>query len=95
MELSGCDAVFVMDGANVARAVAAIAFGMRLNGSATCMAPRRLFVTSTVSNVLVPRLVEWFKKIAPVALPAATVQLLNELISEALEMGASVLIDGR
>jgi acyl-CoA reductase-like NAD-dependent aldehyde dehydrogenase len=95
MELSGCDAVFVLDGADVARAVAAITFGMRLNGSATCMAPRRLFVTRTVSNELVPRLAASLEKIAPVALPPATVQLLNELISEAVEMGATVLLDGR
>ena len=95
MELSGCDAVFVLEGADVDRAVAAITFGIRLNGSATCMAPRRLFVTHTISNALVPRLATSLEKIAAVALPAATVQLLNELISEATETGATVLLDGR
>ena len=44
MELSGCDAVFVLPGAAVDRAAAALAFGLRFNGSATCMAPRRLFL---------------------------------------------------
>ncbi len=56
MELSGCDAVFVLEGADLGRVVDAIAFALRVNGSATCMAPRRLFVADAVANQLVPRL---------------------------------------
>ncbi len=41
MELSGCDAVFVLEGADLNKAVEALVFGLRFNGSATCMAPRR------------------------------------------------------
>lgn len=44
MELSGCDAVFVLASADLSRVVKALAFGMRLNGSATCMAPRRVIL---------------------------------------------------
>ncbi len=43
-ELSGCDAVFVLPSADQSRVVKALAFGMRLNGSATCMAPRRVIL---------------------------------------------------
>jgi acyl-CoA reductase-like NAD-dependent aldehyde dehydrogenase len=43
-ELSGCDAVFVLPSAELSRVVKALAFGMRLNGSATCMAPRRIIL---------------------------------------------------
>ena len=43
-ELSGCDAVFVLASADLSRVVKALAFGMRLNGSATCMAPRRIIL---------------------------------------------------
>jgi aldehyde dehydrogenase (NAD+) len=43
-ELSGCDAVFVLPSADPSRVVKALAFGMRLNGSATCMAPRRVIL---------------------------------------------------
>ena len=43
-ELSGCDAVIVLPGAEPARVIDALCFGMRLNGSATCMAPRRLIL---------------------------------------------------
>jgi acyl-CoA reductase-like NAD-dependent aldehyde dehydrogenase len=45
MELSGCDAAFVTPQADVKRAARAIAFGFQLNGGATCIAPRRIFVT--------------------------------------------------
>ncbi len=44
MELSGCDAVFVRDDADIGLAVQALMFGLRFNGSATCLAPRRVFV---------------------------------------------------
>jgi acyl-CoA reductase-like NAD-dependent aldehyde dehydrogenase len=43
-ELSGCDAVFVLPSADLSRVIKALAFGMRLNGSATCMAPRRVIL---------------------------------------------------
>jgi aldehyde dehydrogenase (NAD+) len=50
MELSGCDAAVVLASADVERAVAAIGYGMRLNGGETCIAPRRLFVAEGVGN---------------------------------------------
>ncbi|MEM7479047.1 MAG: aldehyde dehydrogenase family protein, partial [Planctomycetota bacterium] len=45
MELSGCDAVFVADQADVERAARCVYFALRLNGGATCIAPRRIFLT--------------------------------------------------
>ena len=44
VELSGCDAVIVLPSADPRPRPDALPFGMRLNGSATCMAPRRLFL---------------------------------------------------
>ena len=44
LELSGNDAVFVLAGADIDRAARAIVWGMGLNGGATCIAPRRVFV---------------------------------------------------
>ena len=49
MELSGCDAVFVLEGADPKRVVDALLFGLRLNGSATCMAPRRVIVAQSIA----------------------------------------------
>ncbi|WP_123658003.1 aldehyde dehydrogenase family protein [Salinisphaera japonica] len=44
LELSGNDAVFVLAGADIHVTARAIAWGMSLNGGATCIAPRRVFV---------------------------------------------------
>jgi acyl-CoA reductase-like NAD-dependent aldehyde dehydrogenase len=51
MELSGCDAVYVLPGADMHRVCDLLLFGLRLNGGATCMAPRRVFVPSKSSEV--------------------------------------------
>ncbi|WP_282183732.1 hypothetical protein, partial [Azospirillum brasilense] len=37
MELSGNDAVFVLPGADLGTVARPLAFGLRLNGSATCI----------------------------------------------------------
>ena len=44
MELSGSDAVFVLPGADLGRVAEALRFGLTFNESATCIAPRRVFV---------------------------------------------------
>jgi aldehyde dehydrogenase (NAD+) len=94
MELSGCDAVFLLPGADLNRAADAVAFGLRLNGSFTCMAPRRIFVTrenlEAFSNALLARLAD----AAPVEIPARTAALLGDLITEATLYGAKILLNG-
>jgi acyl-CoA reductase-like NAD-dependent aldehyde dehydrogenase len=50
LELSGCDPVFILAGANLQRAADAVAFGVRWNGGNTCIAPRRIFVASAVAE---------------------------------------------
>jgi acyl-CoA reductase-like NAD-dependent aldehyde dehydrogenase len=44
MELSGCDASFVLPDAEMNHAAQSIAFGLTLNSGRTCIAPRRAFV---------------------------------------------------
>ena len=44
LELSGNDAVFVLAAGDIDMAARAIVWGMGLNGGATCIAPRRVFV---------------------------------------------------
>lgn len=51
MELSGCDAVYVLPGADIHRVCDLLLFGLTLNGGATCMAPRRVFVPKKSSEV--------------------------------------------
>ncbi len=43
-ELSGCDAMFVREDAEMPRVGAALRFGLGFNNSRTCIAPRRVFV---------------------------------------------------
>jgi acyl-CoA reductase-like NAD-dependent aldehyde dehydrogenase len=93
LELSGCDAVFVLPGAAVDRVVAALAFGLRLNGSATCMAPRRLFLVGDHPG-LVTAMLEAFKTLPAVAQPGRIQLHLAELLEDAQRLGGSLLLDG-
>ncbi len=88
MELSGCDAVFILPGADLKRAVAALAFGLRLNGSATCMAPRRVFVTEAVAQAFIDELAEALDSIPAVTVPIATQEKLLDLMADAEAKGA-------
>jgi acyl-CoA reductase-like NAD-dependent aldehyde dehydrogenase len=97
MELSGCDAAFVLPGADVEHAVRALVMGLRFNGSFTCMAPRRLFLvglTEGQANSIEARLVRACGALEPVALPEKTQVLLRELIADARRQGAEILLDG-
>jgi acyl-CoA reductase-like NAD-dependent aldehyde dehydrogenase len=92
MELSGCDAVFVLPGAALDRVVSAVAFGLRLNGSATCMAPRRLFLIGEHPGLL-PALLDACKNLPTIALSVRTQAQLAALQSDARNLGAEVLTD--
>ncbi len=94
MELSGCDAVFVLEGADLTRAADALLFGLRLNGSATCMAPRRVFVARTVADKLGSLLRTHLEWIGPVPVPEQMRERLRDLIAEASFHGAKTLLNG-
>jgi acyl-CoA reductase-like NAD-dependent aldehyde dehydrogenase len=93
VELSGCDAVFVLPGASVERVVTALAFGMRMNGSATCMAPRRLFLVGDHPN-LMPAMLEAFRKLPTIGLPPRTQAQLTDLFDDARRRGGEVELQG-
>ncbi len=46
MELSGCDAVFVLEDADLHLVSDCLVFGLMFNNSQTCMAPRRVFASN-------------------------------------------------
>ena len=97
MELSGCDAVFVLPGADLERTAGAIVFGMRFNGSFTCMAPRRVFLVGFAEGHAAnfeARLAEALRELGSVAISAATAQLLHGMVREARGHGAEVVLDG-
>jgi aldehyde dehydrogenase (NAD+) len=95
MELSGCDAVFVLPGADLERAAHALAFGMRLNGSATCMAPRRVFASQAIADDLIARLLPMLATIEPTIITSRAHNLLDAVLLDAQRRGARILIDGR
>jgi acyl-CoA reductase-like NAD-dependent aldehyde dehydrogenase len=90
MELSGCDAVFVLPGARVERTVAALIFGLQFNGSATCMAPRRLFLIGDQQDFL-RALLSQLKKLHTVPLSLTGRAQVAELLENAQRLGGSVL----
>lgn len=94
MELSGCDAVFVLEGAHLPRVVQALLFGLRLNGSATCMAPRRVFVAASLYDTLASMLAAAMGRLEPVEPSVATRNLLRDVVMEATLEGARMLLDG-
>lgn len=56
VELSGCDAVFVREDADLDLVAEALRFGLTLNHGATCVAPRRIFVHRAIDKELKRRL---------------------------------------
>ena len=60
MELSGCDAAIIRGDADLDLVAKALAFAVRLNGGATCMAPKRIFVHRSVATELEGRLARAF-----------------------------------
>ena len=93
MELSGCDAVIALASADWDRLTAALAFGMRLNGSATCMAPRRLFLPGAMAErrqQAIDGLLAAFEGVRAVAISGRVQLQLRELLDQAAAMGAEV-----
>lgn len=97
MELSGCDAVYVLPGADLIRVCDLLLFGMRLNGGATCMAPRRVFVPRKLSEVfhrlLSERLRSDYAKNWRTAVPASVHKRLWDAVEAAVRQGANIFSD--
>jgi acyl-CoA reductase-like NAD-dependent aldehyde dehydrogenase len=91
-ELSGCDAVIALPSADPNTLIDALVFGMTLNGSATCMAPRRLFLVGhpVAHQAILTRLQQRFQALDGIELPAATRDHLTSLIAEAESHGATL-----
>ncbi|HEX6899675.1 MAG TPA: aldehyde dehydrogenase family protein [Thermoanaerobaculia bacterium] len=65
VELSGCDALFVLPGADLDRVARAVRFGIILNGGAACIAPRRIFVPHASATALKEKLRRQDKNLPP------------------------------
>lgn len=91
MELSGNDAVFVLPGADTEAVARALAFGLRLNGSATCIAPRRVFVARGQAAALERALAGRIAALPPTPVPLPVRARLARLVEEALAGGARAI----
>ncbi len=90
-ELSGCDAVVVLESADTQRVLEALTFGMHLNGSATCMAPRRLFLVGSGHEPLIADLQARVATMDAVELSPRTHTQLQALVADA-ELGGATTV---
>lgn len=94
LELSGNDAVYVLPGADLHRVCDLLRFGMRLNGGATCMAPRRVFVPHKTCEVfyrlLAERLSDPEQRDWRTSIAASTYRRLWDGVGDALNQGARI-----
>jgi acyl-CoA reductase-like NAD-dependent aldehyde dehydrogenase len=91
MELSGCDPVLVCGDADLDLAAEALRFGLTLNGSFTCIAPRRVFVDASRAAGLEERLRSRLAGAAERPLPNGVASRVVALAGEAIAAGARVV----
>lgn len=96
MELSGCDAVLILPQADLKPVVDCLDYALRLNGGATCIAPRRVFVTPLHHSKLVEKLKAKItrEEIPGVSVPRQSVSRLRHAAEQAIAAGAK-LVSGR
>lgn len=92
MELSGCDALFVLDDADVKLAARAAWFGCNLNRGQTCLAVRRVFVPRSLYPAFLDALPPLAATATPVRLAlASSVRQAEQLVQEAVAEGGRLL----
>jgi acyl-CoA reductase-like NAD-dependent aldehyde dehydrogenase len=92
LELSGCDAMFVLADADIELAAKAAWFGLTLNRGQTCIAVRRIFVQRTKCEAFVEAIRKLRPNVGPMELvTAGQVEQANRLIDDAVKRGARVL----
>jgi acyl-CoA reductase-like NAD-dependent aldehyde dehydrogenase len=95
LELSGCDAQFVLDDADVGLAARAAWFGMTMNRGQTCIAVRRAFVHRSRYDEFRDRLRPLAEKAPPMHLTVPSqARQARQLVDDAVEHGAKLLIQG-
>ena len=100
LELSGSDAAIVRQDADLDLAAKALAFGLGLNGGATCISPRRVFVAAPVATELEARLADRLRQlvtdyrtvdVSPTSARTTVSHKTHALIEEALVLGAHLV----
>jgi acyl-CoA reductase-like NAD-dependent aldehyde dehydrogenase len=94
MELSGCDTAFVRPDANLDLVISALAFSLRWNGGATCIAPRRVFVPPPLLAGLTHRLADRVRDLGPFDVGPSDFELARQLVQQACQSGARLVCGG-
>ena len=92
MELSGCDACCVLDGADLDLVARALAFGLRFKGSATCIAPRRVLGRAATLLTIESKLAEAARTIPPRRVDPEMAARVKDLVDDAVAAGARVAV---
>jgi acyl-CoA reductase-like NAD-dependent aldehyde dehydrogenase len=90
MELSGEDAMVVLEDADLQLVARAVRFGTRLNAGETCIAPRRIIAVASIASAVRERLAETDAESLPVEIAAdadAAVEVVN---AAECALGASI-----
>ena len=93
MELSGCDAVIVLPDFDLSRLTNALRFGLRFNGSATCIGPRRLMVRRSERDSILTRLKLELADEPPIIVHQSARKIVADRISAAIADGAIDLLN--
>jgi len=92
LELSGCDAIFVLPDADIEMAAKAAWFGMTTNNGQTCIAVRRAFVPLEVYPAFVESLQKQVAVAGPMRLAMeGQVKQADRLVADAEQQGGRVL----
>ena len=90
-ELSGCDPLFVLPGADLDRVALSIRFGLTLNHGATCIAPRRVYVPRGLIRGLEERLAASMEDVPGLLVPVAGfAEALEHAARSPYALGASI-----
>ncbi len=94
VELSGCDAVVVLERADVGRVAAVVDFGLSFNSGATCVGPRRLLVQRCNRDAAVAAIIARLQQSPAVVVHPAARSQLADVLSRAISRGATDLVGG-
>jgi acyl-CoA reductase-like NAD-dependent aldehyde dehydrogenase len=95
MELSGCDALFLLPDGDVKLAAQAAWFGFNLNRGQTCVAVRRAFVHRSLYAQFLAQLEPRAASVRPVQLAlASSARQIERLVGDAVGKGARILGGG-
>jgi acyl-CoA reductase-like NAD-dependent aldehyde dehydrogenase len=91
IELSGNDAVIVLPTAETKLVADAMAYGLRLNGSQTCIAPRRVIVVGDSTQKVTSAILQRVDHIPPAQIPEPVAARVQTLVTGAKNGGAEIL----